>query len=198
MTDKTRDVARDIARNYMTLSPDALNAFASILKPMRYGRNVNVLSAGEVCDYMYYVEKGLVLQHYIKNGKKVTEHISHEGDIVVCIESFYLRQPSAINITTLESSRLYGIHYDELFDLSSRSYEICKLIFSFMQHSLIVSQHKADTLRFESAKERYLRTLKENPDIIRRTPLHYVASLLQMTPETLSRVRTATSDEELF
>lgn len=198
MTDKTKDVAREIARSYMVLSTEALNSLASILVPMKFTRGAHVLKEGEICDYMYYVERGLVLQYYEKNGKEVTEHISHEGDIVVCIESFYLREPTVIKIATLEPTRLYGIPHDKLFELASQSYEICKLIFSFMQRSLIVSQQKADVLRFESAKERYLRTLKENPDIVRRAPLHYIASLLQMTPETLSRVRTATSDCGIF
>jgi hypothetical protein len=35
----------------------------------------------------------------------------------------------------------------------------------------------------------------ENPEIIRRAPLHNVASFLQMTPETLSRVRAQVTEE---
>jgi hypothetical protein len=72
---------------------------------------------------------------------------------------------------------------------------LCQLIFKFYQRSLIISQQKADTLRFETAKERYVRTMHENPEIIRRAPLHNVASYLQMTPETLSRVRAQVTEE---
>ena len=43
--------------------------------------------------------------------------------------------------------------------------------------------------RFESANERYNRLLREQPEIVRRAPLSYIASFLLMTPETLSRVR---------
>ena len=57
--------------------------------------------------------------------------------------------------------------------------------------SLIESQVKADTLRFEPAHERYTKLLQLHPEILKRTPLVYIASLLQMTPETLSRVRSA-------
>ena len=55
-----------------------------------------------------------------------------------------------------------------------------------------MSQKKADSIRFESARERYERLLKNNPEIIRRAPLSQIASLLEMTPETLSRVRAGT------
>ena len=73
---------------------------------------------------------------------------------------------------------------------------ICNILLNILKESLILSQHKADTIRFENAKERYARTIKDHPDIIRRAPLHIVASYLQMTPETLSRVRTAASEAE--
>ena len=97
----------------------------------------------------------------------------------------------------LEPGIIYGIPHDELYELARSSFEFCKLIFAIEQRSLIISQQKADVIRFESAKERYLRTLRENPDIVRRAPLHNVASYLQMTPETLSRVRGATTEDDL-
>ena len=95
----------------------------------------------------------------------------------------------------LEPGTVYGIPRDALEAIARQSFEICRLIFAIDQRSLIISQHKADILRFETAKERYIRTLKENPEIIRRAPLHHVASFLQMTPETLSRVRSAVNEE---
>ena len=49
----------------------------------------------------------------------------------------------------------------------------------------------ADSQRFENAAERYDRLLREKPEIILRAPMVHIASFLQMTPETLSRVRGA-------
>ncbi len=192
--DKCKDVAREIARKYGTLSPQALNEFADILIPMKFKRGAMVLPEGEVCENMYFIQKGLTRQFYNKNGKEVTEHLEYEGNIILCIESFFLKEPTRLMIETLEPSILYAIPHDKLTELTRKSYELCKLMQSFLEHSLILSQRKADTLRFETAKERYLRTLRDHPDLIRRAPLHYVASYLQMTPETLSRVRTATND----
>ena len=48
--------------------------------------------------------------------------------------------------------------------------------------------------RFENATERYVRLLKSKPEIILRAPMVHVASFLQMTPETLSRVRSSHVD----
>ncbi|MCI6404575.1 MAG: Crp/Fnr family transcriptional regulator, partial [Prevotella sp.] len=46
--------------------------------------------------------------------------------------------------------------------------------------------------RFETAQDRYRRICKQNPQIVLRAPLVFIASYLQMTPETLSRVRSNT------
>lgn len=191
--DQRKDIAREIARRYVTLSKDALDKFAEILIPLKFKRGEMPVKEGEVCDNLYYIEKGLTRQYYVKNGKEVTEHLEYEGGIVMCIESFFRREPSRLVIETLEPSKIYAIPYDKLKELTRTSYEFCQLMFAFLEHSLILSQHKADTLRFESVKERYLRTLNDHPDLVRRAPLHYLASYLQMTPETLSRVRSATN-----
>lgn len=196
MIDKRKDIAREICSNYgVTLSVEAMNAFANILHEFKVLRGHVLVDEGEVCRYMYYVEKGLVLQYYKKNDVTVTEHISHEGDMVINIESYFNREPSKIITFMLEPGTVYGIPRDALEAIARQSFEICRLIFAIDQRSLIISQHKADILRFETAKERYIRTLKENPEIIRRAPLHHVASFLQMTPETLSRVRSAVNEE---
>lgn len=187
--DQRKDIAREIARRYVTLSKDALDKFAEILVPLKFKRGETPVKEGDVCESLYYIEKGLTRQYYVKNGKEVTEHLEYEGGIVMCIESFFLQEPSRLVIETLEPSKIYAIPYNKLQELTRTSYEFCQLMFSFLEHSLILSQRKADTLRFESAKERYLRTLNDHPDLVRRAPLHYLASYLQMTPETLSRVR---------
>lgn len=196
LNDRRRDVAREICRIYdVKLNVEALHAFANILVPMKVLRGHKLVSEGQVCNHMFYVDRGMVLQYYTKNKATVTEHISHEGDMVVCIESFFLREPSKIVASMIEPGVVYGIPHDEMEAIASHTFELCKLIFKFYQRALIISQRKADVLRFETAKERYIRTLRENPEIIRRAPLHNVASFLQMTPETLSRVRAQVTEE---
>lgn len=188
-------IAQELSNNYSRLSIENINVLAKMLVYMRFRKGAVVLKEGETCKYIYFIDQGMLRQCYRKNGKSVTEHIAYENSMVMCIESLFKQIPSEIAIEALEPCRLYGIPYDTFCELSHSSYEFCALRFKFLEESLILSQKKADTLRFESARERYLRTLHDHPDIIRRAPLHIVASYLQMTPETLSRVRTALSEE---
>jgi hypothetical protein len=61
-----------------------------------------------------------------------------------------------------------------------------------LEESLILSQVHADLVRFETAQDRYKKLCKLNPQVVLRAPLVFVANYLQMTPETLSRVRATT------
>ncbi len=191
--DKRRDVAREIARLYCTMTPKGIETLASILIPLKVTKGEKLMAAGEVCKYMYFVERGMVRQFYYKNGRDVTEHFSYEGRIVICIESFLKQTPSLLGVEGLENSWLYAIPHDEFLHLVDEDKEMERLYRKILEHALISSQEHADSQRFENASERYLRLLRTKPEIILRAPMVHVASFLQMTPETLSRVRAAHS-----
>ena len=133
----------------------------------------------------------MVRQYYYKNKKDVTEHFSFEGRIVFCIESFLKQEPSRLIVEALENSKLYAIPYDGLHNLMIHNQEIDMLYRKILEHVAISSQEHADSQRFENAAERYDRLLREKPEIVLRAPMVHIASFLQMTPETLSRVRNA-------
>ena len=187
----TRDVARELARRYSTMRQDELDMLESILVPMKFAKNELVLKEGETCTNIYWVVKGLVRQFYFKNDKEVTEYMATENTIVMCIESLFREQPTVLQIKALEPTILIAIPKADLEAEDMKSVNIQILFRKILEESLILSQHHADMLRFETAQDRYQKLVKNQPQLILRAPLVYIASYLQMTPETLSRVRTA-------
>ena len=168
-----------------------MDTLANILVPFKVNKGEKLMQEGEVCKFMYYVERGMVRQFYYKGGRDVTEHFSYEGRIVICIESFLKQEPSRLMVEGLETSYVFGIPYDQLMKLVETDKEMAQLYQKILEHALISSQEHADSQRFENATERYVRLLKTKPEIVLRAPMVHVASFLQMTPETLSRVRAA-------
>ena len=187
----SRDVARELARRYSTMTHEELDLLESILVPMKYAKNEMVLREGETCTNIYWVVKGLVRQFYYKNGKELTEYMATENSIVMCIESLFLEQPTHLQIKTIEPTVLIAIPKVDLEAVAMKSVNIQILYRKILEESLILSQIHADMLRFESAQDRYQKLIKRQPQLVLRAPLVYIASYLQMTPETLSRVRTA-------
>lgn len=189
--DTARFIAQKIAEQSTPLSEEALDRFASILVRIELKKNAFFLAEGEVCKYIGYIYKGMIRQFYYKNNKDLTEHFAYEDDVFICIESFLRQRPARLMAEALEHTIVYGLPYEPLLKLAAEDYEIEVMYRCLLENSLILSQRKTDSLRFETANERYSRLLKEQPEIIQRAPLSHIASYLLMTPETLSRVRAS-------
>lgn len=187
-----RDIARELARKYSTMTHVELDVMEELLVPMKFRKNEQILKEGEVCRNIYYVHQGLIRQYYHKNGKELTEHLGVEGTIFMCIESLFKEEPTQLMVEALESSIIYALPKVKLEMVALHNVNIQILYRKILEESLILSQVHADLVRFESAQDRYKKMCKLNPEVIKRTPLIHVASYLQMSPETLSRVRTIT------
>ncbi|MDO4180017.1 MAG: Crp/Fnr family transcriptional regulator [Bacteroidales bacterium] len=191
MTTTSIDIARKIAEINHPLNRESLHALADILVCKKYRKGETVLQAGEVCRSMMFIEKGMLRQFYFKYDKDLTEHIGYENGLIICIESYFKQEPTRLMVETLEPTVVWEIPRMKMLELADKYSDISHLYCCFLKNSLIESQIKADVLRFEPAHERYNKLIQLHPEILKRAPLVYIASLLQMTPETLSRVRSS-------
>ena len=156
----TRDIARELARKYSTMTHDELDILESIIVPKKYAKGETILREGETCEDISYIDRGLIRQFYFKNDK----------GMIYCLPK-----------RRLEQVALHNVNIQILYR-------------KILEESLIISQIHADLVRFESAQSRYQKLCKLKPQVVLRAPLVYIASYLQMTPETLSRVRAQKGD----
>lgn len=189
-----KGLTADKIPSFATLSDEERRALSDILVVQKVRKKQMVVKDGQVCHYMFYVCKGLLRQFYFKNGREITEHFTCEGNIAYCIESIFKNKPSHLMMEALENSELCLIPYAGLVELSLLYKGIAEWLRHFLENNLILHQVKADSWRFESARERYERFLREFPTVAGRASVNDMASYLLMTPESLSRVRSAVSN----
>ena len=190
------EIARLMAESvHAKLTKDSVRALADVIEPKKYKKGERILDEGEVCRGILFLERGMTRQFYFKYKKDLTEHIAYENGMVMCLESYFSEQPTRLMIDALENTLAWLLDKKKLETLAGTNFEIATFYRRIFEMSLIDSQVKADTLRFEPANERYAKLLSLHPEILKRAPLIYIASLLQMTPETLSRVRSASLND---
>ena len=166
-----RDIARELARKYSTMTHDELDILEGILEPVKYGKGEMILAEGEVCRGISYIEKGLVRQFYHKNGKEVTEHLGVDHTIFMCIESLFKEEPTRLQVEALEATLVYILPKSKLEAAAIRNVNIQMLYRKILEESLIQSQVHADLMRFETAPNKYKRLCELSPQVVLRAPL---------------------------
>jgi CRP-like cAMP-binding protein len=192
LSPETLETAREITSQYIQLPETDVRLLASILKKGSAKKGEIFIRDGQVCDSLIYVTQGLARQFYYKNGHDVTEHFTSEGQMLYCIESLYLQEPTHLMAEALEPLTYYKIPYKQMNTLLRQSVGLCQWRIRLLEIDGVISQQKADSLRFETASERYERFVKEYPEAAKRAPNQHIASYLVMTRESLSRVRAGT------
>ena len=175
---------------YPAMNLEGRKLIEEILVRKNFKKGEILLNEGQTSHNILIVGKGMIRQFYYKNGKDVTEHFSYEGCIAMCIESLLKQEPTRLLVEALEDGTVYLLDYNKLTTLAETSWEVNIFYRKILEYSLIQSQVKADSWRFETARERYNHLMQAQPEVIKRVPLSHIASYLLMTPETLSRVRS--------
>jgi CRP-like cAMP-binding protein len=148
-----------------------------------------LLRAGEVCRHLYFIETGLLRCYYLKDEVEVTEWLMKEDDLVTAVESFYPQAESQVYIHALEKCVLYYISFEDFETVINEEPAFVYIAWKLTVKYLIFYTQQLHNIRLLSARERFQFLKDTNPDLIRRVPVTYLASYLDMLRETLSRTR---------
>lgn len=171
-----------VTRNDMEL-------IGSRFAPMQLHKNDYLVKAGQTCHYLSFVQTGLLRVYVTVGSKEVTQWIGTPGYFLTDLSAFLFRVPARWNIQALADSELLNISYDDYRSLGRelpRWHEIEK---GFIAKCFIQLEDRVFQHLHMSAEERYQQLLAGQPELFNQVPLQYLASMLGMTPETLSRLR---------
>ena len=178
---------------YVALSPEAVKDLSAALEKIQVPKGTLLHKQGNLMNHMYFIESGLVRNFYFRDGKEVTSDIAMEGSFATVLYSYVKRKPSMGGMDTLENSVLLRVSFDDMQKLMDKHHQIERLVRILMELHYAKAEEEMVINRFLSAYERYEKLLNEQPEILMRTPLKHVASLLGMSQETLSRIRASAS-----
>ena len=148
-----------------------------------------LLHEGKISGQAYIIKKGCLRQWFNKDGKEITFQFFFESQPVASIDSFIHNQPSLFTIESIEPSTILSIskdNFEELLRIFPEMNDAFQdyLFQRFRNYAQLFLSRIKDT-----PQERYEDLMKNNPEIIRRIPHHYIASYLGITPVSLSRIR---------
>jgi CRP-like cAMP-binding protein len=172
------------------LSPEVADELLGKSEKQDLPKHFLLHKEGEICQKIYFIEKGLVRWYYHnEDGKEITDSFAAENSFVTAFDSFFQRKPSRYFIELLEDSIVYSMNYADLEESFERIHEIQQVSRMILIEILEQSLDKNAALQFRNSYQRYDFITEKHPDLLQRVSLGHIASYLGITQETLSRIR---------
>lgn len=176
-------------QSYFEVSNEDVTKISSFFKPITLKKGDYFLKTGKQSNCLGFVQKGIFREFIVNDDKEITKWIATPGYFVVDLSSFIFHQPARWNIQAHTDCELFVIdekEYQQIGQLIPRWTELEKL---FIAKCFTILEDRIVSYISMSAEERYHHLFHFNKELFNQVPLQYLASMLGMTPETLSRIR---------
>ncbi|WP_026451672.1 Crp/Fnr family transcriptional regulator [Aequorivita capsosiphonis] len=157
---------------------------------IEFSKNELILNEGKISNSYYLIETGLLRSFVIDfKGNEITTAFFGPNEILIEVPSLFLRIPSKENLQALTNGTAWKIEFSDFQKLFSSIAGFTEWGRTWMSNQLFISKQRAVNMLTQSATERYLDLIKDQPEIIKQVPLKYIASYLGVTDTSLSRIR---------
>ena len=149
-----------------------------------------LLREGQTCNFLAFVSAGCIRHFHVKDGIEHTCEISPEHNWVTDFRSFQQGIPAIMNLEALEQTEVFLVQKEALEKL----YAQCEKFETFgrLMTEQIVQRatERTMSLAADTPEERFRNLVSQEPQLLQRAPQKYMASLLGIRPESLSRIRS--------
>jgi CRP-like cAMP-binding protein len=186
------DVLKQYVSRYVALSNEEFAFLADKLVIRNFDKKQQLVKVGEVETYLNFIIKGLARKYFYKGKAEVITQIAREGEMISSSASFLSGIASPYIVETLEPATVFSIskkHLEKLYESNPRIERIGRLVITHL--FLQKEEWEHECIRMDT-RERFLHFVENNPDLLQRVPQKYLASYLNMKPETFSRLKRRT------
>lgn len=160
-----------------------------LLKIRKFRKKEFLVKQGEVENYFNFVCKGIIRKYFKTSKVETNVQISTEGQIILGQQSFLTRRPSEFFVEAIEPAVVISIRHDKLEELYSQSKKMERLGRLVITHMMDISDTWQMQMIKMTPRERFIAFVNRNPELMRRVPQKYLASYLNIKPETFSRFK---------
>lgn len=142
------------------------------------------------------VLSGLIRCYYIdEDGNDITRGFAPEG--VMCMDEGFFGYPCRICMwETLEETTIMFCKTADIRRLIKENSAFKDIWIYLLEQALRYKIYRENGFLTENATERYIHFKKLYPSLSKKTPQKHIATYLGITPESLSRIRSAMKEEE--
>jgi len=180
-----------VLEKFIPANEPQFTAILNAYKPQFYKRGDKLLAAGTISNQFFFIAQGSIRVYFLTpQGHEKTRHIGLENTIMTSLSSFIAQQPSVEIIEAMEDTHVMAISRAEFYHFV----DTCRPWELFYRRILEIA-YTSQTKRIEnrttlSAQQRFNLAMQETPEYFQRVSNRIMASYLDITQETLSRLKS--------
>lgn len=166
-----------------------LKALTEVSYSKTFSKGDYLLKADYVCSKSYWVERGILRKFYVHNDREVTTEFYFKDDLAISFDSYTLQKPSREYIQAITDVTVNVTDYNSFQFQKAKHSQLKELDFLMTEYYALWLEEKVFELHTQNATQRYKTLLTKSPHIIQQVQLTQIASYLNVSLETLSRIR---------
>ncbi|HET9747652.1 MAG TPA: Crp/Fnr family transcriptional regulator [Chitinophagaceae bacterium] len=183
------DYAQKYLGRFMPITRDELLDLLQYCQVRTFDKRKIIVQEGEIDNYLNLVVKGLIRKYLPVRKDEVILQLATEGHVVQSEISFLTRTPSLVVLETLEPTILVSLTYDKMEEALDKFPKGERLGRMILQGMFIKKDENRYNRLLKSTRERFFDYIEHQPHMLQRIPQKYLASYLQIKPETFSRLK---------
>jgi len=175
---------------FIEINDEEFAAVLPFFKSLRAAKKEDLLSAGQICRFNYFVVKGCLRMFFLNSkGAEQTVQFAIENWWIADYLSFDNRTRSEFSIQAVEESEILAIDYESQERMLHRYPKLERYFRLIHQKAHSASQSRIKFLYDLSREDLYRHFCNNYPQFVQRIPQYLLASYLGFTPEYLSEIR---------
>lgn len=184
------------ARYNVPADREALGELVAISSFRVIAQGSLIASIGDGTGYSGLMLNGTARSYYIDSeGNDITRGFAVEGSLFMD-EGLYGYDERICMWEALEDSTVMLCETSRVKDLIRSNAAFKDLWICLLEMSVRYKLYRENEFLVESAAERYMHFKKLYPEVCRRVPQKHIATYLGITPESLSRIRSAMKERK--
>jgi hypothetical protein len=178
-------------QQYLGIPTAQLEALSALFKLEHLKKGDFWLKQGQYEARLSFLNSGYLHYHAPapQSGKLITQWIGSPGELVADLSPLMFQAPARWNIEALQACTLYTISSADYRQLEQWVPEWPRLEKLFLARCFTTLEQRVFNLLSLSAEQRYKALWARDAELFNQVPLRYLASMMHMSPETLSRIR---------
>lgn len=176
-------------QTYFNIEQKQATNISHLFHPQKLSKGDFFIKEGQYNPSLSFIEAGYFRIFNYHNGKEITQWIASPQELITDLSSLLFNQAAKWNIQALTDTTLLTINADNYRQIHHHITQWDALEKLFISKCFLTLEDRVYSFLSLSAEERYLAFFENKPELLNQVPLIYIASMLGMSPETLSRIR---------